>query len=89
MKRTHVVGLLLALIWAPSAMASGSDCHSIKDWDARHQCLAETRSNYSYCYSVREHDRRKLCLATIKQQRGYCHAIKGEDRRKRCLSAVR
>ena len=75
--------------WMGGAMANGSGCHSIKDWDARHQCLAETKSNYSYCYSVRDHDGRKLCLATIKQQRGYCHSIKAEDRRKRCLAAVR
>ena len=88
MKRTYVAGLLLALIWTPSAMANGTVCHSIKDWDARQQCLAETRSNYSHCYSVREHDGRKLCLAKIKQQRGYCHAIKADDRRIRCLVMV-
>ena len=52
MKKILAAGLLLALIWAPSAMANGTGCHSIKDWDARHQCLAETKSNYSYCYSV-------------------------------------
>ncbi len=89
MKKAHVAGLLLALIWAPNAIATGSACHSIKDWDARHQCLAEARNNYWYFYSVREHDGRKRCLATIKQQRGYCHAIKAEDRRRLCLAAVK
>lgn len=88
MKKTVVAGLLLTLMWAPNAIATGSACHSIKDWDARHQCLAEARNNYSYCYSVREHDRRKLCLAKIKRQRGYCHSIKAEDRRKLCLIKI-
>ena len=59
MKKTLVAALLLTLIWAPNAVANGTGCHSIKDWDARHQCLAEARSNYSYCYSVRGHDGRK------------------------------
>lgn len=44
MKKTLVAALLLTLIWAPNAVANGSACHSIKDWDARHQCLAETRN---------------------------------------------
>ena len=88
MRKILAAGLLLALIWAPSAMANGTGCHSIKDWDARHQCLAEARSNYSYCYSVRAHDARKLCLAKIKRH-GYCHAVKTENERRRCLAMVK
>lgn len=74
--------------WMGGAMATGSSCHSIKDWDARHRCLAEVRGNYSYCHAIRDHDGRKLCLAKTKRQRGYCHSIRDESERKRCLVIV-
>ena len=88
-KSRQVVALALALGWSALAMAHGSSCYELADWDARQRCLADVRRDHAYCHAIRDHDQRQLCLAEIKLQRGYCHSIRDADVRHLCLIRIR
>lgn len=68
------------------AIAGSSNCYSIKDRDARSQCLAESKGQKSRCYQIENNDRKNLCLADTGNQKSYCYQIREKDTKALCLS---
>ena len=78
-----------ATISPTTALASSSNCSSIRDPDQRHLCRAMAERKDSGCSSIRDRDSRHYCRAVVSGRSAECSSIRDADRRAFCRAQTR
>lgn len=79
--------IISSLILIP--MIAKADCWSIKDSDAKYNCLAMKDNKTHYCYNIKDNDMKHYCLAKVNFSKHYCYDIKNKDMKAECLAIIK